>query len=132
PHRRFPPSAEPLPALRPAMVEARAPTTSANVAEFIGMHLGDRIAARRDAIARAVVFASQADRRADRGRRIIGRRLRVLSPVKSDPSLIDDMTEETTKMERVPRDGVTGALAGLFGAIALLAVLASGLLLPPP
>jgi hypothetical protein len=40
-------------------------------------------------------------------------------------------TEESTKVAHTPRETTTGALAGLFGAVVLLAVVASGLLLRP-
>jgi hypothetical protein len=43
-----------------------------------------------------------------------------------------DETEETTKVAHTPREAMTGVLAGLFGAIVLLAVVASGLVLRPP
>jgi len=131
PHRRFATAAELQAALLAAMNEARVPTSREDVAELIAIHLGDRIAARHDAVARAVVFASQADRRADRARRIIGRRVKVQSPPKGELSAMDPTTDHTTKVEDVTRDGMTGALAGLFGAIALLAVVASGLILRP-
>jgi serine/threonine-protein kinase len=130
-HRRFATGAELSAALLEAMNEARVPTTREDVAEFIAIHLGDRIAARHDAVARAVVFASQADRRVDRARRIIGRRVKVQSPPKGELSAMDPTTDQPTKVEDVTRDGMTGALAGLFGAIALLAVVASGLILRP-
>jgi hypothetical protein len=119
-------------ALQAAMNEARVPTTTEDVAKLIAIHLGDRIAARQDAVARAVVFASQADRRTDRARRIIGRRVRVQSPPKGDLSPMAETTDHNSNVDHVtPRDGMTGALAGLFGAIALLAVVASGLILRP-
>ena len=41
-------------------------------------------------------------------------------------------TEESTKVAHNPREAMTGALAGLFGAVVLLAVVASGLVLRPP
>jgi hypothetical protein len=131
PDQRYSTAAELGAALRLAMEEADVPTTNEDVAHFLFTHLGEAIAARRDLVARAVILASQDQRRADRDGRVIGRRLQVVSSRERDPFPVDESFEETTTARLVPRDDLAGALAGLLGSIALLAVVASGLVLRP-